>query len=62
MATIHLNAQDFKDKIFNYETEQDWNFKGDKAAIIDFMPTGAAPANPLLRYLKNYLNNTKMIL
>lgn len=31
-----MTTQDFKDKVFNYETEQDWKYLGNLPAIIDF--------------------------
>jgi thioredoxin 1 len=36
MPTIQMTTQDFKDKVFNYETEQDWKYLGQLPAIIDF--------------------------
>ena len=41
MATTHITTQDFKDRIFNYDLEKEWNYKGDVPAIIDFTQIGA---------------------
>ncbi len=40
---IHLSQQDFKEKVFDYENNNEWNYLGDIPAIIDFYADWCAP-------------------
>jgi thioredoxin 1 len=43
MATIHLTTQDFKEKVFDFDKEQEWKYNGSLPAIIDFYADWCGP-------------------
>lgn len=42
-AVIHLTNEQFKKMVFNYETNKEWKYLGNKPAIIDFYASWCGP-------------------
>jgi thioredoxin 1 len=43
MNTIKLTTSEFKEKVFNYDSQSDWNYIGELPAIIDFYADWCGP-------------------
>jgi thioredoxin 1 len=40
---VYLTTQEFKEKVFNYEVNEEWKYEGQLPAIIDFYADWCAP-------------------
>jgi len=51
--TVHLTTEDFKEKVFNYETTKEWKYEGTLPAIVDFYADWCQPCKMVAPVLED---------
>ncbi len=51
--TVHLTTKDFKEKVFNYETNKEWKYEGTLPAIVDFYADWCQPCKMVAPVLED---------
>lgn len=58
---MNLTKEEFKDKIFNYEEESEWKFKGDKDTVLKFSASWCVPCQSYDPVYESYAKENENI-